>query len=70
MNVRARRWVGWLGVVVGLLLVGLSVIVLLIANDLASHGWASMRDAAPVPLVALAVGVAILGTGIALVRRR
>jgi len=57
-------------VVLGVFLVAASVVVLLIAQDLAEHGWASLRDAAPVPLTALAVGVALVLTGILALRRR
>jgi hypothetical protein len=64
------RWLGWLGIVVGALLLAASVVVLLIAEDLAGHGWASIRDAAPVPLAALVLGVALVFAGILTIRRR
>jgi len=67
---RVRRGFGWLRVVLGVFLVAASVVGLLIAQEQGVHGGGSLRDAAPVPLTALAVGVALVLTGILALRRR
>jgi hypothetical protein len=70
VNRRVRVGLGWLGVVLGLLLAAVSVVALLIAQDLSEHGWASFRHAAVVPAIALTVGIAAVVAGTLTLRSR
>ncbi len=65
-----RRLGGVLAIVAGVLLVAVSVIALIVAYDGARHGWASWRHAAPIPMLACAIGLGLIVGGVALLRRR
>jgi hypothetical protein len=53
------RWVWLLGVVAGIALLAVASAFLIVAIDGASHGEASLRHAAPIPVAAIVVGLAL-----------
>lgn len=65
-----RRALGAVGVLAGAMLIAASIVALIVAVDGARHGWASLGDAAPVPVLALAVGAGIAIAGALALRRR
>jgi uncharacterized membrane protein len=65
------RWLWLLGVLAGLAIVVIASAFLIVAVDGARHGEASLRHAAPIPVVAIVLGLVIAGFSTwRLVRRR
>ena len=55
----------WLAAMLaGLALVAAGGVFLIVAYDGSRHGWASFRHAAPIPIVAIAVGLALIAVGV------
>jgi hypothetical protein len=66
----ATRVLGWVLVLAGMLLEAVAIVALIVAYDGSRHGWASLADAAPVPIVAIVLGSALALGGVFLTRRR
>ncbi len=65
-----RRVLAAVAILLGVLLIAIAVVALIVAWDGARHGWASLEDAAPIPVLAIAVGVAMALGGVVALRRR
>ncbi|HSJ50498.1 MAG TPA: hypothetical protein VLA90_04325 [Actinomycetota bacterium] len=65
----ATKVLGWLLMLGGLLLDAVAIVALIVAYDGSRHGWASLRDAAPVPIAAIILGSAMVVGGVFAARR-
>ncbi|HEX6330939.1 MAG TPA: hypothetical protein VF129_06590 [Actinomycetota bacterium] len=66
----ATKVLGWLLILAGVLLDAAATIAFIVAYDGSRHGWASLSDAAPVPIAGMVLGSGLVIGGILLVRRR
>jgi hypothetical protein len=58
------RWLWLAAVLIGLASAAAGGAFLIVAYDGSRHGWASFRHAAPVPIVAIALGLAVIVVGV------
>jgi hypothetical protein len=64
------RSLAWVAIVAGVLLVVAGAGLLVLAQNLSEFGFASLGDAAPVPIAGIAIGLALLVGGVVTLRRR
>ena len=69
MSPSARRWLGALSILVGVLLLAVGVAAFVLAQNLSEFGFASFRHAAPIPIAGVVVGAGAIALGIASLRR-